>query len=505
MNNDAIFDVAAYEAFRDELIATGFGPVPGTEQMIWRGPIRESLAALTEQPRMSIRFPDGWPLRYAKTQVEGLVAPHSADGSPCLWADDDPAQVAGARFEPYVDRLDEWALRAAAGFEHGDLALDGFLHFESLDERGRTIEVPFGDLTRYASNGQIDSLTGRWQGEVLRAAHDSTGPLDGVMYFSTRMGEPPRTLDDLRGGLTRRQRMDFEYRLERQRVGIAKPASGRAGVDFVVVAWPTPIGIDVIAGLLARKDGKCTVQSLRPAPSDNTARRMRAGVDADRLADKRVLVVGAGSVGGYVAVALAESGLGAIEVADSETLLTANLVRHIAPSGDVGKFKAMAVAGLAADHAPWAEVSAAIALPMRKTELEERLNGFDLIVDCTGDFAVTAALVETSFHALIPLLTGALYHQGNMLRIRRQSKGDVPIARRADDSRYLALPRQSQPSTAVGGFMEVGCTAPVNAAPPWAAMRAASEVVEYAIDALTCQRLPDERVVVLREQDSSGK
>jgi len=503
MNDDAIFDLAAFEAFRDGLIAADFSPVPGTEQLTWSGPLRTSLRSLSDQKRMSIRFPDGWPLRYAKTQVDGLITPHSAEGTPCLWADDDPAQIAGADIDAYFSRLDEWARRAATGFELDDLALDGFLHFEELDERRRSIELPVGDLIRHASNGQIDALTGRWEGEVLRASTDSTGPLDGVMYFSRRISEAPRTYGDLLEGLTHHQREDIGRRLMNQRDRPLREATGRPGADFLVVTWPTPIGTDAVAAILTQEGDELTVRSLRPAPSDSAARRMRAGPDADDLEGKRVLVVGAGSIGGYAAVALAESGIGQIEVADNDVLLSANLVRHVAPSSKIGAFKANAVAAVATDHAPWAEVTAAVALPLRRSEMEGRIDGFDLVVDCTGNFAITAALIETCYQALIPLVTGALFNQGTVLRIRRQANGDTPIAARASEPRYPTIPAASGAALESRGFLEVGCAAPVNAAAPWAAMRAAADVVEYAVDALTRKALPDERMAFLAPRQAT--
>lgn len=58
------------------------------------------------------------------------------------------------------------------------------------------------------------------------------------------------------------------------------------------------------------------------------------------LADKRVAVFGAGGVGGYIIEALARSGIGAIDIIDSDTVALSNLNRQIIAVRDtVGMLK----------------------------------------------------------------------------------------------------------------------------------------------------------------------
>lgn len=64
----------------------------------------------------------------------------------------------------------------------------------------------------------------------------------------------------------------------------------------------------------------------------------------ERLSEKRVAVFGVGGVGGYIAEALARSGVGSIDVIDNDTISESNINRQIiALSTNVGKSKALAV------------------------------------------------------------------------------------------------------------------------------------------------------------------
>ncbi len=64
------------------------------------------------------------------------------------------------------------------------------------------------------------------------------------------------------------------------------------------------------------------------------------------LAQKHVGIVGLGSGGGFVAQALAMSGVGHFVLVDDDSLEPGNVVRHVADMRDVGKNKAQAVADL---------------------------------------------------------------------------------------------------------------------------------------------------------------
>lgn len=65
-----------------------------------------------------------------------------------------------------------------------------------------------------------------------------------------------------------------------------------------------------------------------------------------RLAEKKVAVIGLGSGGGFVAQSLAMSGVGHFVLVDDDTLEEVNLVRHVADRRELGRPKAEVMAEL---------------------------------------------------------------------------------------------------------------------------------------------------------------
>lgn len=501
------YDDAAFERFCGELVNAGFSPVPATGQRIWAGPLRPSLQALTDATRMRIHFYRGWPLQYARVVVDGLRTDHAANGTICLWADDDPAQIAARDPAVLWSRLDEWVEMAQRGFRVEDRALDAYLLFE---ERGNhRAELPFGDLIKQGGNGFKAPLhaTRRGQRAVFiepgeQPDKDTDEPvLRGAFYLRKDIGTSPRNLDDVRAVLTRKQELDLQHGLEaRTPVEVMKPSGG---YDFIVLAWPRhDREHDAVVIAFADNGDALKSYAIPATPNDIEARKKRAGPDAETLSDKTVLVAGAGSVGGYVALGLATSGVGTIRLHDDGHLTTANLVRHVCPALYVGYSKTIGVSLVIEDHAPWTNVDLRDDLPHQSSALAELIDGMDLIVDCTGVFSISATLADTCRRHDVPLITGALFHQGAVARIQRQADGDTPIAVRHADPAYLDLPPED-PAEPASGFLELGCTAPVNNAPPLAVVATAADIASAAVDYLTGRReRSDERILVFRSMGS---
>lgn len=96
-----------------------------------------------------------------------------------------------------------------------------------------------------------------------------------------------------------------------------------------------------------------------------------------RLATRRVGVVGLGSGGGFVAQALAMSGVGGFVLIDDDTLEAANIVRHVADIRAVGQPKVAAVAELIRQRNPDAQINAVMG---RFEDNLDVLEGLDLLV-----------------------------------------------------------------------------------------------------------------------------
>lgn len=496
------YDIGAFERFCAGLVNRDFSPIPGTGGREWSGPLRPSLRPLTPATRMKIYFYDGWPLQHARVVVEGLHSEHSAAGTICLWANDDPAQVAGRDLEALWDRLDEWAALAQKGFRVEDRALDSYLVFERRSTSYRA-ELPFADLVQHSNDGTLFGLIATMAGtstlmiETQGRAEppkQETSRLNGAFCLRRNIGTPPRNLGEVRDALTRRQKLHLDRGLARRSpTRLAEPSGG---LDFVVLAWSRHDTYDAMVLAFENDDGTLRTSALPATSNDTGTRRRRAGPDADLLACKKVLVAGAGSVGGHVAVALASAGVGRISLHDNDHLTSGNLVRHVCPKYLVGFPKTAAVSFVIGDHAPWTRTELHDVLPHGQAELTEQIDGVDLVVDCTGLFSLSAALAEICRRTGVPLVTGALYHGGALARVQRQAEGDTPIAARPADPAYLDLPTED-PVAPSAGFLELGCTAPVHNASPVAVLHTAAEISRTAVDLLTGRRqLPDERIIV---------
>lgn len=120
--------------------------------------------------------------------------------------------------------------------------------------------------------------------------------------------------------------------------------------------------------------------------------RNRGGNGLD-FSGKRVVVVGCGSLGGYVAHMLARMGVGQLLLIDGETLSWDNAGRHILGGFQAGKGKAQALSESLQVEAPhvrvvWQPCPVELMLRERPSELK----GADLIVSTTGNWAGDYAL-----------------------------------------------------------------------------------------------------------------
>lgn len=125
----------------------------------------------------------------------------------------------------------------------------------------------------------------------------------------------------------------------------------RCRSEEVIVALGVrrPVGRRGLVGLLLRR-GKDAhpldpdrlearrITPLRIEPADRGFLLPRGGADLD-LTKRRVLVIGCGSVGGYVAFNLVKAGVGEIHLLDRERFEYANTFRHVCGRAHVGRMK----------------------------------------------------------------------------------------------------------------------------------------------------------------------
>jgi len=107
----------------------------------------------------------------------------------------------------------------------------------------------------------------------------------------------------------------------------------------------------------------------------------------ERLASKRIVIVGCGGLGSTLAMALGSSGIGAIHLVDFDTVSLHNIHRQIVFTlEDEGRNKAEVTAELIRRKNPFVEVAVH---PCGFDDfIREELPGFDLLLDATDNLPV---------------------------------------------------------------------------------------------------------------------
>ncbi|MHA7985127.1 ThiF family adenylyltransferase [Rathayibacter sp. CAU 1779] len=149
-------------------------------------------------------------------------------------------------------------------------------------------------------------------------------------------------------------------------------------------------------------------RALTPTESERTARQLTLHAIGDegqrRLANARVLVLGAGGLGGPALLALAAAGVGTLGIVDDDVVEASNLQRQLAHGvADVGRSKVDSAADAIARIAPECRVH-------RHRERFDEFTAphlvadYDLVLDGTDDFATRYAADAAAATAGIPLV-----------------------------------------------------------------------------------------------------
>ena len=154
----------------------------------------------------------------------------------------------------------------------------------------------------------------------------------------------------------------------------------------------------------------------------------------EKLKNARVAVFGLGGVGGYVAEALARSGVGAMELVDHDTVSLTNINRQIlATHSTVGMAKAEAARQRVLDIAPDADVTARQTFYSPDTAAEFDFSRYSYVVDAVDSVTGKLALVTAAQKAGVPIIS--CMGTGNKLDPTRFQIADItktsvcPLAR----------------------------------------------------------------------------
>ena len=126
----------------------------------------------------------------------------------------------------------------------------------------------------------------------------------------------------------------------------------------------------------------------------------------EKLKSAKVAVFGLGGVGGYVAEALARTGVGCLELVDHDTISLTNLNRQIfATHSTIGMPKAEAAKKRVLDINPEATVIARQEFFSPDTAESFDFAGYDYVVDAVDTVTAKLALVTAAQNAGVPIIS----------------------------------------------------------------------------------------------------
>lgn len=125
-----------------------------------------------------------------------------------------------------------------------------------------------------------------------------------------------------------------------------------------------------------------------------------------RLANARVAVFGIGGVGGYVVEALVRSGIGAVDLIDSDTVCESNLNRQIIATRDtLGKQKVEAMKERIMQINPECKVTAHCCFYLPETADEFDFTQYDYVVDAVDTVTAKIELVMRAKECNVPIIS----------------------------------------------------------------------------------------------------
>lgn len=125
-----------------------------------------------------------------------------------------------------------------------------------------------------------------------------------------------------------------------------------------------------------------------------------------KLKNSRVAVFGVGGVGGYTVEALARSGVGALELIDSDTVSLTNINRQIiATHSTVGQFKVDVMKNRILDINPDCEVKAHRVFYLPETKEQFDFTRYDYIVDAIDTVSGKIELTVEAHKARTPIIS----------------------------------------------------------------------------------------------------
>lgn len=141
--------------------------------------------------------------------------------------------------------------------------------------------------------------------------------------------------------------------------------------------------------------------------SDFSRSTMLLGQEAmDKIADSRVAVFGIGGVGGYVAEALIRTGLGQIDIIDSDTVSLSNINRQIiANQKTIGRNKVDVMKERILDINPNAIVRSYNTFFLPENSKDFDFSKYDYVVDAVDTVTAKLEIISKAKEANVPIIS----------------------------------------------------------------------------------------------------
>lgn len=152
--------------------------------------------------------------------------------------------------------------------------------------------------------------------------------------------------------------------------------------------------------------------------ADSGGLRDRTSPLVGDLGDKRVLILGSGSVGSRIAEDLARAGVGYMTLVDPDVVTPPNLARSSFTTEDLGFWKVDALRNIVSRINPEIVVSGLRSTIGAATSLRNILHEMDLVVGATDDMAQQMGFSSDVYRAGVPMICCAMYrlaHAGEVV------------------------------------------------------------------------------------------
>jgi molybdopterin/thiamine biosynthesis adenylyltransferase/ubiquitin-protein ligase len=161
-----------------------------------------------------------------------------------------------------------------------------------------------------------------------------------------------------------------------------------------------------------RGEAALSVRRIAQAQALTLTERQRRLPELGGFESQRMLVIGAGSLGGSIALELAKAGIGELDIVDSDTYDVNNAVRHIGETQFAGAGKAEMVAMKCRAMNPFAIVTghpfSVGSTSEASDQLDELVGNADVVIETTGSEVVTRIIQQRCREAGKTLVVAAL-------------------------------------------------------------------------------------------------